>query len=239
MKTYYKLTDQNNRTYNHTNWGENITHTALGKGTNFCSKDLIHFYDSPELAMIFNPIPSNFMHPNLWEVTVDGPVLSDHGIKFGAKTVTTVKQIFAPIVTTEQKVAFGILCAMRVWKEASFIEWATNWLDDINRSADDAAIAAAKAADAADRAANATAARSAARSANAADAAAKAADAADRATAAIAADRAANAAADAAAKAAIAAARADAYADEATNSAYAALDKDLKEIIKKVLTDYP
>lgn len=37
-------------------------------------------------------------------------------------------------VTLNQRVAFGILCAMEVYKNPKFIEWAENWLSEKDRT---------------------------------------------------------------------------------------------------------
>ena len=140
-KTLCKLTDENGRTCNNTQWGEGITHTSSGEG-NLCSSGWIHFYDDPLLAVLLNPIHGNFENPILWEIEVSGAIKEDHGLKFGANSVTTIKTIKLPIITTEQKVRFAILCSLEVYKEKSFVLWAKNWLSGIDRSAHTAAYAA-------------------------------------------------------------------------------------------------
>src|SRR5205823_448610 len=97
-------------------------------------------------------------------------------------SLTTVKKIALPVVTTEQKVRFAILCALEVYKEPSFVAWAADWMsgkDRIQRAAEAAAEAAeAEAAEAAE----AEAAEAAAEAAEAAYAARSAVRAAVRAT---------------------------------------------------------
>ena len=65
MATLYKLTDARGYTRRFTHWGEGITHTAQGKGTNMCSPDVIHAYEHPLLAVFMNPIHRNFQSPLL------------------------------------------------------------------------------------------------------------------------------------------------------------------------------
>ena len=185
-KVLCKLTDENDQTKNNTQWGENITHTANGEGE-LCSKGWIHYYDSPLLAVLLNPIHGNFQNPNLWEIKVEGKIKNDKGLKYGATSVTTIKKIPLPEITLEQKIIFGILCAMEVYKNDKFYEWGNHWIDGTDRSKKSAAAfnaayaaAAFNAAYAAADAAAAAAAYAAADAAYAAAAAAAAAaDAAD------------------------------------------------------------
>jgi hypothetical protein len=47
----YKLTDENGQTKNHTQWGENISHSASGDSNqDLCSNGWIHAYESSLLA---------------------------------------------------------------------------------------------------------------------------------------------------------------------------------------------
>ena len=78
-----KLTDSKDKTRNNTQWGENITHTTNGKG-DLCTNGWIHYYDSPLLAVLLNPIHGNFSNPHLWKIKVGKKVKKDHGLKFGS-----------------------------------------------------------------------------------------------------------------------------------------------------------
>lgn len=149
---YYKLTNKSNKTHSNTQWGENITHKAEGRGSALCSTDVIHVYDHPLKAVMFNPIHANFKECNLWECKVR-KVVADDGLKVGVKQCTTTKQIDAPIITTNQRVRFAIYCALQINHDEKFETWANNWLLGKDRSARATARAAAGAAEAAARAA--------------------------------------------------------------------------------------
>ena len=168
----YKLTDSNGRTHGETQWGEGVTHTAVGSGTEFCSPDLIHFYTDPLVAILHNPVQANFHKPLLWEVETSAPVYSDNGTKHGAKSVTTLRQLPVPIVPLAAVVRYGILCAQLVYQDKGWNRWAKNWLSglDRTRASADAAYASADAAAAARAAAAAAYAAAAYASADAADA---------------------------------------------------------------------
>jgi len=180
----YKLTDQTGCTLNHTQWGKGVSHTATGKHKHLCSNGYIHFYESPLIAVIRNCKDANIKNPILWIAEASGE-LDRQPLKSGAKTLKTIRQIPLPVISTEQMIAFAILCAKKVCDNKLWLVWANSWLKGIDRSeaaAADAAYAAKAAADTADAAADAAAyaayaAAAVKADAAAADAAAYAADA--------------------------------------------------------------
>ncbi len=185
--TVYKLTDKNDKTRagesNECQWGEGITHTADGNG-DLCTDHWIHAYPDPLLAVMMDRVHANYLPKgHLWECKADvGLEKSD---KIGCKSLTTIKLMDVPKVTTDQRRAFAIMCALEVYnlwekydKDGKWKKWAEGWLSGKGRSTAAYAAAAAAAADA--DAAGAAAAYAAAADA-AADAAAYAASAAVRA----------------------------------------------------------
>lgn len=152
---YYKLTKADGRTANDTVWGIGVTHKAKGNGKTLCSSDVIHVYDHPLKAAMFNPIHANFRKPKLWECHMRG-VVADDGLKVGVKQCTTLREIPMPQITNNQRVRFGILVALKVHRDPEFAEWAQCWLSGKDRTAaaaERAAARAAWAAEAAERAA--------------------------------------------------------------------------------------
>jgi hypothetical protein len=190
----YKLTDEKMQTRGKTQWELQEWKETSGKGE-LCSPGWLHYYSDPLLAAFLNPIHAGFAAPRLFQVEVapEARIKEDHGLKLGCTKMRLVQELQFPQVTMEQRVKFGILCALEVCKNITFVQWAANWLDGTDRSekAAEAAEAAAAAADAAAAAAAANAAKAAADAARdaawaaawaadaAADAAAWAADAAD------------------------------------------------------------
>ena len=144
----YKLTDEHGKTRNNTRWGEGMTHSGTGEGE-LCSEGWIHAYTHPLLAVLFNPSHANFKTPRLWEARGTGKKKSD-GLKVGFQSLTTIKEIPLPKITTTQKIAFSILASKKVYKDAKWNKWADKWLSGKNRAAD-AAYAAYAAAYAAAR----------------------------------------------------------------------------------------
>lgn len=144
MTSLYKLTDQNWETRGRTKWGPGVTHgPTSGKGE-LCGPGWIHAYTSIELAMMMNSAHANIKDPVCWEA--EGEVgKSDNGLKVGCRTLTTVRIVEPPVVTTEHRIRFAILCAVDVYKEPQFVAWAKSWLSGDDRS-ERAATAAAAAA---------------------------------------------------------------------------------------------
>jgi hypothetical protein len=70
----------------------------------------------------------------LWQIEVAGKTKTDQGLKFGAVSVKTIKRIELPEITLEQKIIFGILCAMEVYKDDKFCTWGNHWIDGSDRS---------------------------------------------------------------------------------------------------------
>ena len=183
-QTICKLTDENMQTYNKTQWQLQQWQETDGS-EELCSPGWLHYYSHPLLAAFLNPIHADFATPRLFEIEIAGKIKEDHGLKLGCTKLRLVKEIAVPAVTLEQRIKFGILCALEVYKDAKFVQWANNWLDgtDRSRAAANAAYAAARAAaDAAADAAYAAAATADAAYAatNAAKSAAYAAYAAER-----------------------------------------------------------
>lgn len=144
----YKLTNEHDQTYNHTQWGEGVTHTAPGTGE-LCSPSYIHAYTDPLLAMLMNPIHANFTCPHLWRA--EGSVALARPDKVGCTSLTTIERMKLPAITTEQCVGFAILCAQAVrhllddTHMETWDAWAGRWLsgkDRTPRAADAAADAA-------------------------------------------------------------------------------------------------
>ena len=159
MATWYKLTDKDGYTRkgkeNECLWGENITHTATGKGSHLCSRDLIHVYRNPLIASFMNPSHADFKNPLLWECEANGECAHEGQLKSGFKTVTTIRRIDLPVITLEQRIRISIYCALKQYSALSFVKWANAWLDGSDRSARAARAACAEAAEAAAQAARA------------------------------------------------------------------------------------
>lgn len=143
----YKLTALDGTTKGPTQWGEGVTHTAPGGGA-LCTAAWLHAYRDPLLAVMMAP-EYGYADGQLWEA--EGEVGIDDGTKVGCTSLTTLRKMPLPVLTTEQRVEVAIRCAMEVYKEPGWTTWAEGWLSGRDRTrsaAADAADAAAFAADA-------------------------------------------------------------------------------------------
>jgi len=228
MMKVYKLTDEKDQTHGDMQWGEGVKHSAKASGYILCSGSLIHAYRDPLLAIFCNRIHGDYdlETAHLWECETKCRRIEDDRLKIGMKSLTTIKQIPLPVITTEQRVEIAIRIALEDYDEASFVNWAHGWINNTDRS-EGTARGAAWAARAA------RAAWAAAWAARAAWAAAWA--AARAAEAAWAAAWAAARAAEAAWAAAWAAARAARAAEWAAEAAAKASGIDILPIIKSVV----
>lgn len=151
----YKLTDGDGKTWGGTQWGPGVSHSGTGEGE-LCGPGWIHAYEHPLIAVLMNPIHAGFENPRLWEA--EGDVgLRDGQLKCGCATLTTIREITIPEITTEMRVRFAIMCAReaaaadaaaaRAWAAAAWASLASAWASLASERA--AAAAAWAAADAA------------------------------------------------------------------------------------------
>lgn len=133
----YKLTTHGGRTRvgydNETQWGENVTHTTSGEGE-LGGPGWLHYYTHPLLAVLLNSIHAEIVDPALWECHAAGKIKEDRGLKCGCTSLTTLRRIPLPVVTTAQRVRFAILCARQVHRNKDWLKWADKWLSGEDRS---------------------------------------------------------------------------------------------------------
>ena len=139
MKTIirYKLTTQDLTTFNDTKWVLNKWKETSGNGE-LCDSGWLHCYNSPLLAILLNHIHARIDNPKLFKCEVEGKCLTDYGLKEGWTRMRIIEEIEIPQLSNINKVAFGILCALEVCKEESFVTWANNWLENKDRSKESA-----------------------------------------------------------------------------------------------------
>ena len=145
----YKITDENGQTRHENNvcqWGEGITNSAKGNGKELCSDGFIHFYSDKYTAVFLNPIHGNYnpAQMRMFECEAEEPIIDDN-LKYGTKTLTTIREIEVPTLTPEQRIEIGIRSAMT----PNFVKWAERWLDESDRTAKSKAAEAAWMAEAA------------------------------------------------------------------------------------------
>lgn len=133
----YKLVDINGYTRRYregeTYWFDGLEKKAVGKGNKLCTNAVIHWYDYPLLAVLFNPIHTPAGCPRLIEIKIDKEVAHD-GLKGGCKKATFIREIKLPFLSLEQRVAFAIKTSLKVYKDESYKKWANDWLSGKDRS---------------------------------------------------------------------------------------------------------
>ena len=133
----YKLVSQQYTTQNNTLWrdaqGKWLPVSASGEGSALCTDGVIHFYDHPVLAVLFNPVHSEIRNPRLLKIRPSRLVAHD-GLKGGCKYAHAVGELPVPSLSRTQWIEFAIRVALRVYKEPSFRKWAHGWLTDKDRS---------------------------------------------------------------------------------------------------------
>ena len=140
MTKLYKLTHADGRTHGGMLWGDGVTHTVKGEPM-LCSETVLHAYRSPLLAVLMDPAQGCFgPEAKMWEA--EGEVVIDDSTKVGCQTLTTVREIPLPVVTTEQRVHFAILAAKAAYMGSRWVKWADSWLSGKDRSSAAAADAA-------------------------------------------------------------------------------------------------
>ena len=139
----YKLTDSRLRTQNGFQWvvGQKSTARRLKKGEKpkLCSDTVLHAYTSPLLAVAFNPIHASYQPALLWEAS--GKIAIQDGTNIGCRSLTLIRQMDLPKISTAALAHWAILCAQAVYKNPDWAAWAKNWLSKKDRT-----VAAAKAA---------------------------------------------------------------------------------------------
>ena len=128
----YKLTDENGKTQNNTTWGDGKEYRTKGGG-DLCTDKWLHCYSHPLLAVLLNPIHADFKNPKMCKVECSGKEKTD-GLKWGYTRMKFVRWIDVPIISENQKIAFGILCAKQIYKNKDWNKWANNWLKNKDRT---------------------------------------------------------------------------------------------------------
>jgi len=97
---------------------------ATGQRAQLCGDGMLHFYRDALLAEMLNPIHGAYADDGrLFEVEVKGKVLTDRGLKYGAKRLRLVREIERKPPTIEQRVEFARLCADWAEEAARGPQW--------------------------------------------------------------------------------------------------------------------
>ena len=131
----YKITNQDMTTYADCKWEIDVKKEIAIPGNTLCSDQVFHFYDSPEIAVLLNPIFYNYKNYRMWEI--DGDEVSHDGLKGGSKWQTLVREVPVPIIAPEKKIQIAILLTYKIAKCTipEWNKWADAYLSGDDRSA--------------------------------------------------------------------------------------------------------
>lgn len=146
-----KLTDINGQT-RHTNgdellWmpGKILVAKHPRRKAALCTNTVLHCYEGGVLpAQLLDPLHNNF-GAACRAFEVQGKIVVRDAVKAGARRLKVLREMPLVNIKTETRVRFAILCALQVYKDRAFNDWATAWLTGKNRSTAAAAWAAAEA----------------------------------------------------------------------------------------------
>ena len=133
----YKLTDQDCRTHGGFQWEPDVWREATGVGNQQCTDGVLHYYDSPRIAVLLNPGHARIAGPVLWELETDKELGHD-GVKGWCKRARITLRLPLPELTTEQRIIFAIRAAMLVCFYPPWVKWAAGWLNGTDRTLESA-----------------------------------------------------------------------------------------------------
>jgi hypothetical protein len=128
---FYLITDQDNKTWRNIQWGENITHEEENSNYHFI------VYNSPLVASYMNPCYEGIKNPKLWTANAEN-LSRDDGFRSKFAKLTTISEHQIELPTNEQRINFGILCALNVAKYQPFNDWAFKYLRGEDQSKESA-----------------------------------------------------------------------------------------------------
>ena len=117
-KKLWKITNKDMTTRGGYKWGLGEWHETSGQGP-LCGAGWLHCYEGDEvggplLAVLLNPIHGGFDPETmrLFECEGEGAELRDGALKLGRTRLRLVREVPVPVVTTAQRVRFGLYCAL-------------------------------------------------------------------------------------------------------------------------------
>lgn len=138
---YFKITDEDNCTFNNTLWGEGVTHTAGDKESIYtkynehtsclCTPAVIHAFpgDFLELALLVSPqYLGDYKGQKLWKAEGPEPI-SKNAFMVGVKHLTTIKEINILLITLEQRILWAKEVALRGAKKKEYINFINSYPD--------------------------------------------------------------------------------------------------------------
>jgi hypothetical protein len=103
----YKLTTQNNTTFNGFKWIPGRWKKTSGIGP-LCTEGWLHAYSDPLVAVFMNYIHASIDNPKLWEAEGNGEFKDDRGTKCGFSRMRIIKKLPLPKISLEDRIKIAI-----------------------------------------------------------------------------------------------------------------------------------
>lgn len=135
----YKLTDSDGYSRRNlpgeTHWSVGATVAPIGIGVKPCGPGVLHDYEHPLLAILFNPIHAGFINPRMFVLEHDELPQMDETKRWTTHSVRVVNEMEPPKITLEQRVQWAKLVAAKATKvttekdkySATYAEEAAKW----------------------------------------------------------------------------------------------------------------
>lgn len=160
MRTY-KVTDSNGLTqkprttltapYVPLQWSEGSAWSATSGYQSPCSSFWISSFISLNVAELLCPLLPYYYgyhydetvaswisyYPNhlIWEADTSGAyVIGPRGLKVGSHTLTTNQQVAKPVISDELRVTCALQAALAISGDSAWNAWASDWLNNVDRT---------------------------------------------------------------------------------------------------------
>ncbi len=127
---HYYVTDREGKDWKGRQWGEGVRLREDNPNYHFVT------YDNPALALLMDPAYDAFPDPHVWLAEVGDPSPLD--FRTASPLLTALRPAQPPTPTVEQRVAFGIVCALNVIADPDFSRWGLAWLGGTDRTPESA-----------------------------------------------------------------------------------------------------
>ena len=116
-----KWASEDMRTMNDTKWEVGIPNELPEEDNlELCKEGLFHYYEHPLIAFLFKDHHVPTTYTKLYKVKPEGKIVKDI-TKCGSTKLTLIEELEIPKITSDQKIAFGILWPWRFIKRKSLL----------------------------------------------------------------------------------------------------------------------
>jgi hypothetical protein len=129
---YYFITDREGKDWQGRQWGEDVSHTETNDNYYFTC------YQSPTVAALMVAANDEYKNHRLWVAEPFGDI-TNYDYREISTGMKTLREVETPTLTIEQRITFGIVCALNTVEHALFQQWGFNWLKGKDRSKEAAA----------------------------------------------------------------------------------------------------